>query len=353
MVIIKLDSSKEEKVKDIFRRWFYKQGNLSEFYKVIKNDNLLKKIIFLENKNYKYIEYIANIKIEGNSAKIQKCKDILEAFFFNKFYFDELSHYYKSQYVGVNGKINAQSQEYFLRKYNNFRNSQGAKFVKALNVNICPYCNRSYLELYTCKDNGKLKKYFKGELDHYYSKSKYPYLALCIFNLIPSCKVCNHEKLDEDIRVIYPYRNEKEECCRFKISELTDKDIFDITFRNKIADLDKKKYDITYLQGTSDNFKVEIEATNDKYKKVVDNSIKCFNLDKKYNSSKNYIKCILRRNYIYNESYVNSLYNSFGEYFESKDEVKKVLFDSEFKDSEFDNRPLSKLTFDIIQSIKK
>ena len=53
----------------------------------------------------------------------------------------------------------------------------------------CPYCNRHPLEAYP--SDGKTHK---GPLDHFYDKDRYPYLALSIYNLIPVCDQCNHEK---------------------------------------------------------------------------------------------------------------------------------------------------------------
>lgn len=55
----------------------------------------------------------------------------------------------------------------------------------------CPYCNCHPLEVYPTSGG----KTHKGPLDHFYDKARYPYLALSIYNLIPVCDQCNHEKL--------------------------------------------------------------------------------------------------------------------------------------------------------------
>ena len=31
----------------------------------------------------------------------------------------------------------------------------------------------------------------KKQIDHFFPKRKYPFLALCYYNLIPSCDICN------------------------------------------------------------------------------------------------------------------------------------------------------------------
>ena len=55
----------------------------------------------------------------------------------------------------------------------------------------CPYCNCHPLEAYPTGGG----KTHKGPLDHFYDKARYPYLALSIYNLVPVCDQCNHEKL--------------------------------------------------------------------------------------------------------------------------------------------------------------
>ena len=76
--------------------------------------------------------------------------------------------------------------------------------VKNLDVTVCPYCNRNYI-------NSRHDK-LGCEFDHYYSKDKFPFFALTLSNLVPSCSTCNRIKqandyefcpfdLEEDIEV--------------------------------------------------------------------------------------------------------------------------------------------------------
>ncbi|AZF47911.1 HNH endonuclease [Pseudomonas sp. R2-7-07] len=53
---------------------------------------------------------------------------------------------------------------------------------------MCPYCQQS-LAVTIYKD--KKSKSLRPTLDHFYPKHKYPYLALSLYNLIPSCHPCN------------------------------------------------------------------------------------------------------------------------------------------------------------------
>ncbi|WP_375186016.1 hypothetical protein [Pseudoalteromonas sp.] len=67
--------------------------------------------------------------------------------------------------------------------------------INMLENTVCPYCNRSYTH-----------SVFEGdvyggrpELDHFLSKSVFPFFALSVFNLIPVCHSCNHAKLDKHV----------------------------------------------------------------------------------------------------------------------------------------------------------
>ena len=51
---------------------------------------------------------------------------------------------------------------------------------------ICPYCNQNYAFTVT----GTTKD-FRPTLDHFFPKAKYPFLALSLYNLVPSCYTCN------------------------------------------------------------------------------------------------------------------------------------------------------------------
>ena len=76
--------------------------------------------------------------------------------------------------IGVleKNKDDKKLHEKFESIYNNFTNREfGRTWGKKIGVEICPYCNRSFI--YTTPKKGTRPQY-----DHYYPKSKYPYLDL-------------------------------------------------------------------------------------------------------------------------------------------------------------------------------
>lgn len=62
-----------------------------------------------------------------------------------------------------------------------------------MGIKVCPYCEHEFIDI--IQKDGKERRTM--EFDHFYPKGddEYPGLAMCFFNLIPSCKPCNQLKL--------------------------------------------------------------------------------------------------------------------------------------------------------------
>lgn len=70
---------------------------------------------------------------------------------------------------------------------------------------VCPYCQINTTETV---DSDGIRRY-RGQLDHYYGKAEYPFLALSLSNLILSCGQCNgpgfkHQKNFSQLRHLNP-----------------------------------------------------------------------------------------------------------------------------------------------------
>lgn len=63
-----------------------------------------------------------------------------------------------------------------------------------LQITVCPYCDDEYLNIIKNPDKTTVRTL---EIDHFYPKSKYPALAMCFYNLIPSGQNCNGIKKDK------------------------------------------------------------------------------------------------------------------------------------------------------------
>ncbi|MEH7419382.1 HNH endonuclease signature motif containing protein [Neobacillus drentensis] len=95
-----------------------------------------------------------------------------------------------------------------------------ARLVENLGIKVCPYCNRNYIN--NVPTQKKVKR--TSELDHFFSKDKYPFLAMSFFNLVPVCPSCNLLKHKFDVSASpYDFRIPWDDAVRFNYG-ITDAD---------------------------------------------------------------------------------------------------------------------------------
>lgn len=74
--------------------------------------------------------------------------------------------------------------------YSAYRDHEQCKqTIEKFKLGYCPYCNKD--EIAVVENPDGLRLY--GLIDHFYPKSRHPYLALSFFNLVPSCYTCNSQ----------------------------------------------------------------------------------------------------------------------------------------------------------------
>ena len=146
------------------------------------------------NANYVDFEKVLSEWMNANQKQSIKSEDKQEF----------LKQNYKQEYevYEINNKINK------IFDYDKFTKGDSKigwgrhELLVMLGIEACPYCNRNYITYYE-EEN---KKKTTADLDHYYPKSKYPFLALSLYNFIPSCKICNSLfKRDNNVQSLYPY----------------------------------------------------------------------------------------------------------------------------------------------------
>ena len=230
-----------------------------------------------------------------------------------------------------------------LFSYDKFPNHTGKwnrhKLLSLMEIEVCPYCQRNYISSFE-ENNDKRTT---ADLDHFYPKSLYPFLALSLYNFIPSCQICNSRfKGSKDTyNSIYPYEESFDDLgAKFK----TSKEII---------------YEI--LGEKDSEFFINIDYGNlkDEDNKKIQNSISNLGLDKVYKKSHNhYIKDLLENIEKYPKNYLESCIEIFDEY--CKDENKKEKIIKYFIDivkepyrKRIENgEPLAKLTKDILDEFK-
>ena len=321
----------------------------------IKNWELIKKkhSEWYEEKILPSIKKAYNLLSKKNkNDSIKKYKELLEKiidkgknFVIEKELFLGYNHDYLLDLIKNLNRTNI-SENYLPHKlfsYDKFPNHTGEwnrhKLLSLMEIEVCPYCQRNYISSFEENDD----KRTTADLDHFYPKSLYPFLALSLYNFIPSCQICNSrfKGTKDTYNSVYPYEESFDDLgAKFKTSK-----------------------EIIYeILGEKDaNFFVEIDYKNlkNKDREKAEKSIKHLGLDKVYKKSHNqYIKDLLDNIEKYPKNYLESCVEIFDEYY--KDENKKEKIIKYFIDIVKEpcrkrieiGEPLAKLTKDILDEFK-
>lgn len=203
------------------------------------------------------------------------------------------------------------------------------KLIEQLNVKTCPYCNINYA--YVLK-----KGNIRPQLDHFFPRDKYPFFAISLANLIPSCPVCNHkkrDKFDDNLKLKSPFEIDSFE--DFKFTFIPDKDLTSLIAIS--LDVIEKNLRIDFIKGNLQN-------------------INTFALKERYNQHKDIVAEIILKEKLINEAKeemdLNVIFSSL-----SGDErnIYRLIYCNYLPISEEDflRRPFSKLTCDIYSELKQ
>jgi len=313
-------------------------------YANVKNKKCAKTKVFNEIVN----------KIFGCDFGGEAKKDAIELFL--KMSYDDVQEKFK-EYIS-NSKVIKNTQKKILSEIFNYESIMKRQLDRItfrhhlmvqMKIDVCPYCNRLYITRFIPGDDSKKKK-STADLDHYYLKSIYPIFALSLFNFIPSCGVCNSTFKDNKftnengIPPLYPGKAGFGNNAHFVVKPNHDAE-----------DKDKKLLDIWFGKEKTD-FDINLEIDKSPYEDEIKRSIELFGLDKVYNSHTGYASEIMLKHRIFHsDDYKNMLSSTLkGIKCDSSEisdrEIESFLFG--FNWSEEDNadvnRPLSKLTYDLI-----
>ena len=339
MIKIDVDERKWEKIKEEHSEWYsdnilpnirnayeFIESQKSKSYSMKKYLELLKKIIdkgkdfiiqkelFLDYEN-KEIDKIIKIMKKKN----KKSKSILEI----RFEKLNISEEYLPNQLFCYKKLQTGN-----------KNWNRHKLLSLIGIEICPYCQRNYISSYEESNDEKTT----ADLDHFYPKSLYPFLALSLYNFIPSCQICNSRfKGDKDTRdFVYLYEEGFDELgVKFKTSE---------------------EVIVKILEEGYSDFSVKINYENlkdEKNKEKVKKSIKNLRLDKVYEKSHNqYIQNLLYNIEKYPENYLENCVEMFESNVDKKKQLEeyfKYIVKEPYRKRIENGEPLAKLSKDILE----
>ena len=198
--------------------------------------------------------------------------------------------------------------------------------IEALGIRTCVYCNLQY----ALTINHSQGLY---ELDHRYPKSRYPYLCTSFYNLQPSCPTCNHSKKNKTA-VFGLYTDNPAELHPFHL--LTTPQLY----------LRKSRLDVN-------NLNIRLIASNPKDPSLCTMAASHesdFHINSTYAVVKDVAEETIWRCKSYDDTYKELFVKNFPELY-SKDALHRFVFGVYSDDSNVHQRPLTKLTRDIIKDM--
>ncbi len=303
------------------------QNTLDNFYKQISEKFSNKEL----SKNETKMKWSISL-VQLNSLISKKLKGFRENLDLEKLIKMEYSDLCKLvEYIKSNSsktKLTIREKDIFLTLYSRLNN---ALFVKDLDVKVCPYCNRNYILNFQKKG----KENATAQLDHFFDKKKYPYLAISIYNLVPSCGTCNQRKSTKQENIFYPYLESFNNSVKFSLKGIKSRDELK---KENLDFFDEKRIELDY------------KILNDKDK--VEKHMEVFNIKNLYNEHKDIVSELLQKRVIYSDDYLESLLDEYeGKLFNNKEHLLRLITNGYIEDKDINKRPLSKLIKDITEEL--
>lgn len=223
--------------------------------------------------------------------------------------------------IGVLGKIDEKDKKDFAsvvdvyeKKFSKWKKRKycAETLVKKLELTVCPYCNRSFIHSIEEQESRAC------QMDHFFNKKDYPYLALSFYNLIPSCYACNHTKSTRDLG-LSPYEIDNSDAVTF-----------------------------SYTPTSTSSYKVELNVNDER----MNENVNVLGLKGLYAFHDDYAEELVTKRMIYSDAYLKELEANFGYVVESKEKLLRLIAGNYIEADDLKKRPLAKMTRDILKQLK-
>lgn len=199
-----------------------------------------------------------------------------------------------------------------------------------LNIRTCLYCNRQY----TLTVINKKDQITRPEFDHFFDQGTYPLLALSIYNLIPSCHICNStlkhtEKFDLE-KYVHPYVN-KDVLNQYRYTYLP--------------------HNVTSILGGSSKLQVKIVSEGQPDSVKINNTKNVFKLEDIINGHTEELTDLFDIRYKLSERYLEELMKTYKHLGINREEIYKLAFGVHYSEDDFVRRPFSKIKKDILKEL--
>ncbi|GMQ59809.1 hypothetical protein AN1V17_42090 [Vallitalea sediminicola] len=330
---------------------FYKEKKLKGKYSIEhifnKITNTVVNVKNFPEKQNKLIQVIKNIKCYKNENKNKLSKDKLDKI-------NELEHEIIN--INCNQSITKIREDALNNIKNLFEIEQWGAYslLKELDIKVCPYCNRQYISIDESKKNDIYKGKTRPELDHFLCQDKFPFLSMSLYNLIPSCHVCNSNlksnlklvktKAEDHIEALNPYQDGFNKNYIFSINcNIDSQNNYDFLFSNSSNfDIGFSKRIYQYGDDVEPIYKQNELIRKAEYNK------KIFHLESLYNKNhKDIVMELIQIAKIYNEEYLDEIIINHPEIFNGKKDIMRLVLSNYVDQEDTNKRVLGKLVYDI------
>lgn len=211
--------------------------------------------------------------------------------------------------------------------YAGYRSSLLVNLAKWIDIKTCPYCNSHYTLYLGFKEGQKHSKGLtKFQFDHFLNKGDAPFLSMSLYNLIPSCAVCNSSKSVKDWPIeLNPYQSNINSLYRFQVLK-----------------------PIRLLTGTpiEGPITIMLKPTLPRYKQAIKTLDKGVFLSKRYGRCQDVVQDIFERAYTYPYYNNTSNFSNMLTHF-SEEKFKQIWLGTYTETKDIDKRPFTKFAQDL------
>lgn len=327
----KISANIDNRIKSINTILIQKSNLRAEYYEVLKNEFIFLKSLHSSLEYYLRASPEELEKIKDRDSKLLKKMGIIYTYRIEK---KNPNNIEKVKFFDLLLKI---------FDYDTFRASVLPQISMRLNIKSCPYCNQQFTlnirKEWTNKKKNRIynKDLAKLQFDHYYNRSSYPFLSMSLYNLIPSCAVCNQLKSNIEFPLIFhPFYFKERPRIQFKLN-----------------------HPLPLFSGAlPDEISVSMAIDDKRYTAVFDYFINVLKLKERYGRHRDIIEEIFAREYL-KPYYENS--RNFSGWIMNKREGDPRTIENELyeriisgnypNEVDFYRRPLAKFMHDIRENL--
>lgn len=221
-------------------------------------------------------------------------------------------------------------------RYEDLRDKEFPEYLMASEIRTCIYCNSQNAlvieKIYFDKKKRRVREIqAKLQLDHFYPKSKYPFLCTSFYNLYPTCGNCNQAKHNKEaLFQLYTYDD--------------DLDIFQFHLDDKSVikywmNLDKEELKVKFKTIKTDQ-------------SLIKNHNELFQVQAIYDRLNDFGEELVWKAKVNPKIYRETMHEMFTKLFPDKTYIDRAIIGNYVKPEETFKRPMAKYTQDLARQLK-